>query len=188
MGNSRVWLFRGLVVVAAGLMLISWLRPWWSCDIDMIGVKNGIVIHPWGLETNMGAYTYIVPKNLMPGFFAPFMWAYLGLAMAALLIGAWIKDKSIGLFGRKFDLSRLIIGVVGFTYIVAVIVAVIVMTIRMREFGGLRLLGRTYVILAEFQFSNVDARLLFGYWLACGVGPLLVVLALLRNKIIGKAK
>jgi len=36
--------------------------------------------------------------------------------------------------------------------------------------------------------SWVDARLRFGYWLACGIGPFLIILALLRNKIIGKTK
>jgi hypothetical protein len=135
----------------------------------------------------MASYPQYLQGSEMPGFFAPFMWLYLGLAIAALLIGAWIKDKSIGLFGRKFNLSKLIIGVVGFSYIVVVIVAVIFAAIRTRQFG-LSLLGRSFISRGELEETWVEARLLFGYWLACGVGPLLIVLALLRNRIIGKAK
>jgi len=189
MGNFRVWLFRGLVIIAAGLMLLSWFLPWWSCDVEALNVKDAVVIHPYGLDIVIHIFSYVSwASTVMPGFFAPLMWTYLGLAIAALLIGAWIKDKSIGLLGRKFNLSKLLIGVVGFSYIVVVIVAVIVITVNARSGGLTNPLGRTFIVVGLTESTWVSARLLFGYWLACGVGPLLIVLALLRDRIIGKAK
>jgi hypothetical protein len=188
MGNSRIWLFRGLVIIAIGLLLVSWFLPWWSAQIAAINVTDPIVIHPWGLEMNMAGMEYLMPTNAeMPGWFAPIMWLYLGLAIAALLIGAWIKDKSICLLGRKLNLSRWLIGIVGFSYIIVVIAAVIVAAIRTGDFG-INLLGKTFVSMSHFAASNVYSSLLFGYWLACAVGPLLILLALLRNKIVGKDK
>ena len=186
MSSSRVWLFRGLVIGAAGLMLLSWFMPWWSCDIEALFVNDAAIIHPYGLEIDSTVLGYLEWAK-MPGFFAPLMWSYLGLAIAAILIGAWIKDKSIGLFGRKFNLSKLIIGIAGLLYIVVTVTAVIFAAIRTGE-ADLHLLGRTFVKMGTAEASFISARLLFGYWLACGVGPLLIVLALLRDRIIGKVK
>jgi hypothetical protein len=78
MNNIRVWLFRGLVIIAGGLLVISWSMPWWSCDILAVKLSNAIIIHPYGLEVNMGAYaSYFEEMGIvMPGWFAPFMWTY----------------------------------------------------------------------------------------------------------------
>lgn len=184
MNSLRVWLFRGLVLAALGLMLVSWFMPWWSCDIEALNIKDAVIIHPFGLEVNHLVLGYL-RWAVMPGWFAPLAWAYLGLAIAAILIGTWIKDTSIGLFGRKFNLSKLIIGIAGFSYIVVVIVAVIVMAIRTGPVG-LHLVGRSFFVVGPTEATWVSARFLFGYWLACGVGPLLLALALLRDKIIGR--
>jgi hypothetical protein len=48
------------------------------------------------------------------------------------------------------------------------------------------LIGYTYVMQDVPYESGVEGRLLIGYWLACSVGPLIMLLALLRSKIIGK--
>jgi dolichyl-phosphate-mannose--protein O-mannosyl transferase len=114
------------------------------------------------------------------------MWTYFGLAIAVLLIGVFSKNKDIYLFGRKFNLSRWLIGIVGFSYIVVVICAVVIMSIRINAIGGLSLLGKSYAAMGNLEASWVDARLLPGYYLACCVGPLLILIALLRNKIKGK--
>ena len=45
-----VWLFRVFVLVAAGMMLVSWLLPWWTVDIESFG-NNMVQIRPWGLRT-----------------------------------------------------------------------------------------------------------------------------------------
>ncbi len=50
MSNTRVWLFRFLLVIGAGLLVAAWFLPWWR--IDVILVNNWAVGHPWGLETD----------------------------------------------------------------------------------------------------------------------------------------
>ena len=186
MGSLRVWLFRISVLAVAGLMLLSWFMPWWSCDIEALFVEDAAIIHPYGLEVNQTVTGYLEKFSEMPGYFAPLIWLYLGLFLSAILIGVWIKDKSIGLFGRQFNLSKLIIGIAGFSYILVVVLAMVIAAIRTGE-AGLDLLGRTFVVMGTEEASWISARLLWGYWLACAVGPILIVLALLRNKIVGKA-
>ena len=184
MNGSRIWLFRVLVLAALGLMLISWFMDWWSADVEAMSIENAVIIHPFGLEVNhlVGGY---VEWAAMPGWFAPLAWTYLGLATAAILIGTWIKDTSIGLFGREFNLSKLFIGIAGFSYIVVVIVAVAVMAIRSGA-ANVNIVGKSFIVVGPTEATWISARFLFGYWLACGVGPLLIVLALLRDKIIGR--
>jgi hypothetical protein len=187
-GSRRVWLFRCLVIVSAGFLLLTWFLPWWSAYTTAAG-DNSFVIHPYGLDISeqMLFYKTFIPDIEMPGYFTPLMWLYLGLVVVALLIGAWLKDKSIGLFRRRFNLSRWLIGIVGFSYVVVVILAVIVASIRTSDFGMTHFLGGNYVSYGWKAESYVEGQLLLGYWLACAVGPLLIVLALLRNRIIGKA-
>jgi hypothetical protein len=119
------------------------------------------------------------------------MWAYLGIVIAALLFSLWAKDKDIRIWKAGFKLPSLIIGVAGFSYIVVLVTAAIVATIKTGEVLDMQLIGTTAIALeggtgeaGSSGFIVADARL--GYWLAWGAGTLLILLALLRNKIIGK--
>ncbi len=191
MDSSKAWLFRVLVLAAAGLMLLSWFMPWWSATIVAVQLKNAVVIHPWGLEINLppAMVPYTAGAEL-PAYFAPFMWIYLGLCMVGLLGAIIFTRKKITLFKREMSLSKLLVGVVGFSYIICVVVAVIVAAIRVGAFGGydMPLMGSTFIEVGAGGYSDVDTGLRFGYWLACAVGPLCIVLALLHDKIMGEPK
>ena len=186
MSNARVWLFRVLILAATGLMLLSWFMPWWSTWI--MRLNNLVQIRPWGLEHDLGVLAEYISGSEMPAFFAPAMWTYLGIGIAALLFSLWVKDRNVRLLRKNFNLPKFIIGLIGFSYIVVVVLAVIVAAIRTGDFFGLKLIGSTHIDMGEPLITDADSGLLSGYWLACGVGPLLIVLALLRNKIIGKTK
>ncbi len=188
MSNARVWLFRILVLASGGLMLVSWFMPWWSIEIYEL-YKDVVVIRPWGLENFIPqAYMHMIEGSEMPGWFAPAMWIYLGLCITALLFAAFVKDRNMRLIGREFNLPKFIIGFVGFSFIVVVVLAVIIAAIRTGDFFDIRLIGDNYIELSEAEYSGAWAGLLLGYWLACAVGPLLIILAILRNKIRGKTK
>jgi hypothetical protein len=191
MSSSRVWLFRGLVIIAAGLMLLSWFRPWWICTVDAIYMLNqGLIkIRPWGLEHNLGSFAGHIAGSDMPVWFTPLAWAYLGICIAALLFAAWIKEKVIRLIGRNFNLSRLIIGAVGISYIMVAVIAFVYAKIRTAEFG-VNFLGYTYFQVDPHAggYGDLNANLCWGYWLAYVVGLILIALALLRNKILGKSE
>jgi hypothetical protein len=108
------------------------------------------------------------------------------LAIAALLISVIFINKNIKLFRKEFNLSRLLVGIVGFSYIITVILAVVIASMRMTV-AGMTLTGRVFITMGSMMSSSwAEGFLLPGYWLACGVGVYLLIIALLRNKITGK--
>jgi hypothetical protein len=66
------------------------------------------------------------------------------------------------------------------------VVCIVVIAIRAQGFCGASVMGSVYVAMSDHEYSNADTRWLTGYWLACVVGPLLLALGLLRDKIIGR--
>ena len=182
--KSRVWLFRVLVAIAAGVMLVTWFLPWWTMDIEGFAC-DAATIRPWGLELceKMGDFKILLRGTELPVWFAPFMWTYLGLCMLALLVGAFLQGKELGIGRFKIKLSQLLIGGVGFSYFVVGVVAAIYASIRCKACMGIPLLGRNFVDLGDPLVTFVESRFLPGYYLIYVAALLLIVLALLRDKI-----
>jgi hypothetical protein len=67
----RNWVFNGLVLIITGLLILSWLMPWWSCDVWALGINDAVVIHPYGLDgSNLGDnFQYVAAKAKMPSVF-----------------------------------------------------------------------------------------------------------------------
>lgn len=187
--DTRVWLFRVLVVAAAAVMLVSWFLPWWTIDIEALG-KNIVQIHPWGLakDERLGGFAVLLKGADMPGWFAPFMWAYLGACMIALLVGSWVQGIRVGIANFKIKLSQLLIGGVGFSYIVVGVVAAVYASMRLGATFDVPLQGRAFLDLGDPLVTYVDTRLLFGYYLIYVAALLFLVLALLHDKITGEPK
>jgi len=187
MGGIRTWIFRVLVLAGAGLFLYSWFQPWWTAYIDELET-TAINIHPWGVESFVPQeFAVWITGYEMPAFFAPLMWVYLGLCIAALLFSLFASSaKRVGVGKLGVSLPQALIGGVGLSYIGIVIIAVIVMLSRLEGFYNAPLIGTFIIDMGDPYMSAVNTNLLLGYWLACGVGPLLIILGLLRNKIIGR--
>ncbi|MFC1875122.1 hypothetical protein ACFLY3_03105 [Chloroflexota bacterium] len=188
MSNARVWLFRFLLLAAGAFFVWTWFQPWWESVIRE--APFWIQIRPWGLEHNLGPYVVYIPelKQPMPAFFAPAMWVYLGLSIAAILFSLFAKNKQFNIWKLRFNLPSFLIGVIGLSYIVIAAAAYVLGSIRTAAMGVF-FRGTTYVEIDLFPVgANADSDLTLGFWLACAVGPLLVILALLRNKIIGTSK
>ncbi|GAI56414.1 unnamed protein product, partial [marine sediment metagenome] len=177
--------FRILVLAAAGLMLVSWFMPWWAASILELG-EAAVVIRPWGLEADLREMNPMIAGSDMPVWFAPLMWTYLGICIGLLLLSLLVKGKAFSLGKFRFSLPKVLIGGVGLSYIVVVVLAVIIAAIRTGDFYNVKLIGYSFVSLGESYESGIESGLQFGYWLASGVGSLLIVLALFRNKIVGK--
>lgn len=179
MNRSRVWLFRGLVVVTTGLMVASFILPWWVATSPV----GDVAIYPYGLSADLGMYTPYVAGAEMPGWFAPLTWIYLGICVVALLYGSWLGEKEVKIGRLKSKVSKLLIGIIGLSYILVAVVAVIIAAIRTGDYG-MTLFGTSLVV--EHPAVYAEGNLQFGYWMACGVGLLCMALSLLRNKIIGQ--
>ena len=186
--SFRLWLFRILVLIATILVVVSWFMPWWTMDVEAISITNAIVVHPYGFENNLGGYAYYLPVEVMPVWFTPLMWVLLGVAILCLLSAFWFQDKKIKVFGRYFNLSSFLTICMGISYILVVVAAFIVLNIQTKIFGGeyFELVGENFISMGGFEESYCYSRFGFGWWLACAIGPILIILALLRNKIIGK--
>lgn len=196
MGNGRAWLFRFLVLAIGALLVVTWFMPWWVCHVESneAGIHD-VAIHPYGLDPGgLEGYFSLMPKGgkevEVPGFLPPLMWTYLGLVILALLLGILFKEKNIRLLGKELNISRWLIGIVGFSYIAVVVIAV-VFTMSKLEPLGIPFSGTAMVNIGKFAMWDIifdaESSLKIGYWLACAVGPLLIILALLRNRIMGRA-
>jgi hypothetical protein len=168
-------------------MLVSWFTPWWGAQVsDLLG-NDHMVMRPWGVEAIEIVATYVDSSLIsMPAFFAPLMWLYLGLCMVALLVSLFV-EKKITLVRFTLSLSQVLIGAVGFSYLIAAVAAFIVAQIKSGD-AGVNFVGSTVVYnpMTGTQ-TTITGALKSGYWLAVAAGPVLIVLALLRNAIIGRA-
>lgn len=191
-GGVRTAIFDVLTLAGGGLFLYAWFQPWWTAYI--VELKEiGIAIFPYAMVIGTSLLDY--PQWLigaeMPAWFFRLMWVYLACTMVALVFSLIASEKSkIGLGKFKVSLPKALVGGVGLSYIVFVVVCVTVIAIRAPQFYNAPLQGSIFVRMAEHEGnaqSFVNTGLQFGYWLACAAGPFLVALALLRDKIVGKS-
>lgn len=170
-------------------MLVSWFKPWWTIDIEALG-KEMVYIRPWGLEMDerMGSFAILVKGAELPAWLGPFMWAYLGLCLLALLVGAWAQGISLTLGKIKVRLAQILIGGVGLSYIIAGLVAAGFASMKLKSSMDIPLQGHAFIDLGDPFITYVDTRLLPGYYLIYVTGILCLVLALLSNKIVGEPK
>lgn len=175
-GSFKVWLFRGLVAVAAGLMVASFIMPWWYCHLyhwDW-GEFPPIKIYGYGLRHGLIQYAYYLAADETPFYQTMLAWVYLAASVGLILFSSLLK-------GRK---SRWLLGGIGLIYIVYAITAVIQIAIRTADYG-ISLQGWTTVEY-EGQVINAFASLRFGYYIAHAAGLMCIVLALFRNIMVGK--
>jgi hypothetical protein len=188
MNTLRSWLFRGSVIAVAGLMVASWLLPWWGSWSLQIGHYDVVQIFPYGLRTNLGGWASLIQGfSEMPAWFSPLMWLYLGLCMAGLAFALWKMNKNVRLVGRNFNLSRLLIGIIGFSYVMVIIIFYFYAKMRV-EAAGIHFIGESYMVMGIAGKTYVFSGFRNGLYMACAVGPLFLILALLRNQITGKTK
>lgn len=188
MSKIRPWIFRVLVLAGIGCFVYSWISPWWGCYILALGMDDIVQIFPFALENNLGGWGgYLGDIAEMPAFFTPLMWLYFGLVIGVLLFAIWKMNKSIRLFGRNFNLSRLLVGIAGLSY--AIVILIFYFYAKMRvEAIGVKFIGMTYINPTVIIHTDAHTGLREGLWWACGVAPFFVVLALLRNLIAGRPK
>jgi hypothetical protein len=182
-GNFRLWLFRCLVTVTAGLMILSFSMPWWTtAKMDIGGdtemyLPDAIRIFGYGLRHSLVEFRSYMMADETPSYQTKIAWVYLGISAGLVLISAWLNGKK----------GRFILGGTGLIYIsYAAIAAFVVIAGRLGDFG-FSLQGRSYYHAAN-AIVTIDAGLRFGFYLACVTGGMCIVLALLRNKIVVKQK
>ncbi len=144
-----------------------------------------VIIRPWTLIADLQDMQSAIKDAFLPVWFAPMMWIYFSLAILALLVSLFVKDKILNIWKVKMTLPSFLISFVGISYVIVVVVAAIFAAIKTGEYFGVKLIGESYVNLGGQYASQIVANWRPGYWIACAVGPLLLLAGLLRNRIIG---
>lgn len=180
----RVWLFRGLVIGAAILMLVSFVMPWWIAVTiyPMLSEKeipaNSITVYAYGLRHTLYGYDEIYPyieEDETPFYQMVLAWIYLIISVGLIISCGWLKGRY----------RSLLLGGVGAIYIAyAAIAGFVVISNRLAELG-LPLQG-----WGVFRFAEADilGRLGLGYYLAYCAGFICLAISLLGDKIEGKVE
>ena len=170
-GSPRLWLFRGLVAIAAGLIIASFILPWWRCDIVHEEEGFSMKLFQHGIHGGAGSTYYF--QDITAFYQTVLAWIYLAASVGLILYSTWLKKRR----------GRWLLGGIGFINVIYAVIAVIWIAIRTSEIG-IPLQG--YRFITE-TLEPVDAytSLQFGYYLAHASGLVCIALALLRNRIIG---
>ena len=180
-GGMGVWIFRVLLLAGAAFMAYSWFAPWWSADVAVVKGTDDLVLHPWGVEVARQVRVSADPSLYsMPGFFAPFTWAYFAVAMLAMAVSLFV-NKRVSLGPINLPLATVLILFVGLSYLVAVGLAYGIGEMRATS------IGTNFIGKSEFTDPSTHRKmkmvsdLRVGYWYALYAGVGLVVLGLLRG-------
>lgn len=182
--NWRPWLFRILVVVAAGLMVISFAMPWWTASIDHVsrGRVGEIEIYAHGLRHTLVQYASWMANDETPFYQTVIAWVYLAASVGLMFYSTWLKGKK----------GQLLLGGVGLIYIAYAVIAIfVVIGNRTPDFGvSLEGWSQLKVVTEEFEEEWVDVRssLPLGSFLAYAAGGMCIALALLRGIIVAGPK
>lgn len=188
-GSWRLWLFSALVAVAVSLMVVSFIMPWWTANIfaeEGTNITDAIRVYGHGLEHSLAQLRSYIIEDETPFYQTVLAWVYLGVSTGLVLLSIWLK-------GRK---GSWLLGGIGLIYIAyAAIAAFVVIAGRFNEVGlsmsgvGFSLQGwNSFYIEAAGGGGSMYSTLRFGYYLTYAAGLTCLVLALFRDKIIGKPK
>ncbi len=76
--NRMMWLFRLLVAAVGGLMIASFIMPWWVGRFD---TGQAINIYGWGLRHNLVSLSSYLVDDVTPIWQTVVAWVYVGLSV-----------------------------------------------------------------------------------------------------------
>ena len=196
MNTARVWIFRALVLVGAVAFVYSFFSPWWiaHCVSSAAGIHD-VIVHPYGLDDGgLGGYFKLMPDGgaevAVPVWLITLIWIFFGVACAALVMAIVFNKTTIPLFGKRLNISRWAVGLVGFVYIIVCIAGIVFAYSKVTALT-LPFVGNAWVNLGQFAMWSIELDVTswipFGYYLACGSGVFLLLLGIFRNKIVGES-
>ena len=186
--NTGRWIYRGLTLVGLGLILYTWFQPMWVAFIEELG-EEAVKIYPYTMTVigTLRDYPQWIAGSEMPVWFWPAMWIYLLICVFSLLASFLFKNEWFKIGKKKVYVDQFLVGLIGFGYIVFVIVLPLTISLLAPQFGGVKLQGEVFISMDEHTESWVTSSLQPAYWITCVIGPMLMLMAIFRNKIMGKS-
>ena len=90
----RVWLFRGLVAAAAGLMMVSFIMPWWTANLDVVAeFKDPIRIYGHGLQHDLVDLREYIIQDETPFYQTVLAWVFVAVSAGLILLSSWLKGR-----------------------------------------------------------------------------------------------
>jgi hypothetical protein len=187
--NTGRWIFAGVTLVALALILYTWFQPMWVAFIEELG-ENGVVIYPHAMDIlgRLRDYPQWIVGAEMPVWFWPAMWVYLLICVFSLLASFLFQNEYFMWGKKKVYVDQFLVGLIGFGYIVFCIVFPLVISLLAPKFNGVKLQGSVFISMDEHTESYVVTKLQPAYWIACFIGPVLMLMAIFRNKIMNIGK
>jgi hypothetical protein len=173
--NWKIWLYRLSVIVVCGLMLVSFLMPWWTTRIS--GTSNYICIYGYGLRHNLQDLRNYILSDETPISQIVLAWTYMTISISLIILSLWLKGNA----------GKWLMGVIGLIYLVYALLAIFVVVTGRLEELGLTLRGWSS-FKGEEGAGDLYSSLRFGLYLAYITGTLCIILAMLRDIIMGKRK
>jgi hypothetical protein len=180
MKRFRVWLYRGLVLITLIMMVISFIGPWWTANLDIVRVKDPIRIYAFGMRQNLTTQeiALFLASDETPAYQTQIAFAYLGAVCVLALLSIWIK-------GWK---GQAMLSSLGLIYIAYAVIAIVWVSSSAGAFN-MRLQGISQ--LTEYAGENqimATAGIKLCWYLALTSGILMLLLGILRPLIVGKSK
>jgi hypothetical protein len=164
-----IWIYRALAILLCCFMLLSFILPWWSADVSVIQEPGAIRVYGWGLRHNLNQYSQYIAQDETPFYQTVLAWVYMALSILLLTLSTWLKDK-------KGAILTLVVGAGYLTYTLVALFGVI--SPRLEE-TGLVLQG-TAIKTVLIKNVTITSSLQQGYYLACAVGAVCILLGLIR--------
>ncbi len=164
-----IWIYRALVIILCGFMLLSFILPWWSADLSVIKEPDAIRIYGWGLRHDLTQYRQFISQDETPLYQTALAWSYMALNIVLLALIAWLKGKK----------GAVMTGVVGLGYLAYALTALFCVIAPRLEETGLVLQGqivKTILVKSVFITSSLQP----GYYLACAASAACLLLGLIR--------
>jgi hypothetical protein len=110
MDKRRIWGYRVSVTICAGLMVASFLLPWWSSSLDIMSRnKEPIKIYAYGMtlwrDTPQEVRLYLA-KDITPARKTELALGYLGASAGLVLLSAWLTGSTWYFGDFVFSLGR----------------------------------------------------------------------------------
>jgi hypothetical protein len=173
------------VAIAAVVMVISALKPWWTLELKTDVGDYVVEVYQYGIPSWDPIYSVtsqlreFMAKDVTPFYQTVLAWIYLGVSVVLAVASTWLKDRK----------GKWLLGGVGLVYIVYAATAIIWIYIRTgSHVYDIPLQGFTSWHEQGEVEVNAWTSITQTHYLAYVAGALFIVLALLRDIIIGKPK
>lgn len=175
MKSIRFWLLQAFIGIVIALMIVSFIGPWWIAHIEsspnLASVVNVTInLYQWGIPEGMQSEYY--SADITPFYQIILARIFLGASIILTIFSFWLKGKK----------GRLLLGLIGISWIGYALGALYLISTRTEEYG----ISMQGTINLDIFPVVVTSSLQSGYYIAYAAGFLCLVLAITRNRITGK--